>query len=115
MQVFGALEPSLAVASAFRQELPGGLPDESCDACLLFNILHGPAPEALLREAGRILRPGGRVLVIHWRSDVPTPRGPSLAIRPRPGQVQSWARAAGLQAGAAIELPPWHFGVALAK
>ena len=92
-----------------------GLPDESCDACLLFNILHCPAPETLVHEAGRLLRPGGRVLVIHWRSDVPTPRGPPLVIRPRPEHVQHWARGAGLTAGAAIELPPWHFGVALRK
>jgi len=32
-----------------------GLPDGSCDACLLFNILHGEDPVAMLRESARVL------------------------------------------------------------
>src|ERR1044072_610820 len=35
------------------------LPDEACDAALLFNILHGESPVAMLRETARIVRPGG--------------------------------------------------------
>lgn len=92
-----------------------GTRSEAVAACLLFNILHFPEPEALLREARRVIRPDGRVLVVHWRSDVPTPRGPPLEIRPRPEQVAGWAEAAGLQSGPALELPPWHFGVALTR
>jgi SAM-dependent methyltransferase len=92
-----------------------GLPEGSCDVCLLFNILHCSEPEAIVREAGRIVRPGGRVMVIHWRSDVVTPRGPLLAIRPRPENVRNWARAVGLNPGKTVELPPWHFGVTLTK
>lgn len=93
-----------------------GLPDASCDACLLFNILHCPEPESLLAEASRVVRPAGRVLVMHWRSDLETPRGPPLAIRPRPEQVAQWAAAVGLTAeGAAVELPPWHFGLSLRR
>lgn len=90
-----------------------GLSDESCDAVLLFNILHCPQPETLLRESARVLRPGGRVLVIHWRSDVPTPRGPALEVRPRPEFVRTAARAVGLRADDPVELPPWHFGMIL--
>ncbi len=37
------------------------------DACLLFNILHCEAPKHLLVEGARVVRPGGAVLVIHWR------------------------------------------------
>lgn len=88
---------------------------ECCDAVLLFNILHFPEPQALVAEAARIVRPGGRVLVIHWRSDIATPRGPEVAVRPRPTQVQGWAAAAGLRTGPTLHLPPWHFGVALTK
>ena len=36
-----------------------GCPDESCDAGLLFNILHGESPVELLRETARVVRPGG--------------------------------------------------------
>jgi SAM-dependent methyltransferase len=53
------------------------------DAVLLFNILHCDEPVRLLQLAADALLPGGEVLVIHWRHG-DTPRGPNLAIRPRP-------------------------------
>jgi SAM-dependent methyltransferase len=56
--------------------------DGSKDACLLFNILHCEEPVKLLAEGARVVRPGGLVLVIHWRYDPGTPRGPSMEIRP---------------------------------
>jgi SAM-dependent methyltransferase len=92
-----------------------GLPSDSCALCLLFNILHCENPEALLREAARVVGPGGRALVIHWRSDVPTPRGPPLAIRPRLDDVNKWAHGSGLGMGSSVDLPPWHYGTVLAK
>jgi len=90
-----------------------GLPDGSQDVALLFNILHCEHPVALLREAVRVVRPDGNVLVIHWRHDLATPRGPSLDIRPRPEQIIDWAEHTGtLKAtGAVIDLPPWHYGL----
>ncbi len=89
-----------------------GVPDESCDACLLFNILHGEEPTRLLAEAARVTRPGGFVYAIHWRHDPRTPRGPSLDIRPRPEQLAAWAEATGRleREGGLIDLPPWHYG-----
>ena len=92
-----------------------GLESECCDAVLLFNILHFPQPEDLVRKAAAVLRPGGRVLAIHWRSDLATPRGPPLHLRPKPSDAERWAHAAGLAVTATVELPPWHFGVALTK
>lgn len=90
-----------------------GLPPAGCSAALLFNILHAEDPVALFRSARDLVRPGGGVAVIHWRSDLPTPRGPSLAIRPTPAQILTWANTAGgLTAPAApLDLPPWHFGL----
>lgn len=89
-----------------------GLPEGSRDACLLFNILHAEEPQRLLREAARVTRPGGWVDVIHWRCDPHTPRGPSMAIRPQPEQIATWAEATGLlrRDGELIDLPPWHYG-----
>lgn len=92
-----------------------GLPDASVDRVLLYNILHIEQPVALLAEARRILRPGGEASVIHWRSDIPTPRGPSLAIRPSAAQCLAWAAEAGFQ-GDIRELggyAPYHFGMVL--
>lgn len=94
-----------------------GLPEGSCGACLLFNILHGEFPVAMLQEARRVVRQGGTVAVIHWRRDIPTPRGPNLDIRPSAEQVVAWgADVDGLAlASPPFLLPPWHFGVAFTK
>ena len=84
------------------------------DAVLLFNILHCEEPVRLLGHAVAALKPGGEVLVIHWRHDQATPRGPDLSMRPRPEQIIAWAQEAGLeQFGGVIDLPPWHYGVRL--
>ncbi len=90
-----------------------GLPNGSCGACLLFNILHGESPVALLCEAARVVRPGGVIAVIHWRSDIATPRGPTLDIRPSPEHILAWVgHVPGLQPhGGTVLLPPWHFGL----
>jgi SAM-dependent methyltransferase len=90
-----------------------GLSTCSIDAVLLFNILHMENPIDLLRASAELLRPGGRILAIHWRSDVATPRGPDLSIRPRPEQIVGWAEKTGLlvlESHAEI-VPPWHFAV----
>jgi len=94
-----------------------GLPPGSVDAALLFNILHCESPEVLLRQASYAVREGGLVLVIHWRYDPNTPRGPELAIRPRPEQIVAWAHATGdLRAvEGTIDLPPWHYGLKLQR
>jgi ubiquinone/menaquinone biosynthesis C-methylase UbiE len=88
-----------------------GLPDASVGYVMLFNILHAEEPDRLLRETVRILAPGGTAAVMHWVSDRPTPRGPSAAIRPRPGQCRSWMTSAGLSTGDPVDLPPYHFGI----
>ncbi len=106
------------VQAELRDVLASGFgpPAGSCDAALLFNILHAEQPAALLRAARDVVRPGGLVAVIHWRSDVATPRGPSLDIRPRPEQIAAWAAAAGLEPdGGTFLLPPWHFGMKLQR
>ncbi len=89
-----------------------GLPDNSTDFVMLFNILHAENPIDLLGEAYRILVPGGKVGVIHWNYDPSTPRGPSMDIRPRPEQCQAWVQSAGFQLiRPLIQLPPYHYGM----
>jgi len=92
-----------------------GLPPRSQDGCLLFNILHHEDPVAVISAAAEILRPGGRLFVIHWRHDAATPRGPDLSIRPRPEEIVAWASLAGLRCppGELHDLPPWHYGLVL--
>ena len=90
-----------------------GLADESVDHAMLYNILHVENPVGLLSEAYRALIPGGKLSVIHWRSDIETPRGPSLEIRPRPEQCREWAEAAGFRLVRAESLHccSFHYGL----
>ena len=89
-----------------------GLPDVSTGYAMLFNILHAENPAGLLNEALRVLRPAGKVAVIHWVHDARTPRGPSLAIRPRVEQCQAWLRQAGFELVIPhVDLPPHHYGL----
>ena len=84
----------------------------SVDYVMLFNLLHAEDPLRLLREARRILVPRGRAAVIHWNHDPKTPRGPPMAIRPRPEDCRQWVTAAGFVIEAQhIDLPPYHYGI----
>jgi ubiquinone/menaquinone biosynthesis C-methylase UbiE len=94
-----------------------GLPSASVDYAMLLNILHAERPEVLLREAFRLLRPGGKLAIMHWNYDPATPRGPSMDIRPRPDPCRDWAvgeRFRLLEPGI-MGLPPYHYGMVLER
>ena len=91
-----------------------GLESGSQSHVMIYNILHIENPEALIKEAHRVLNPNGRLSVIHWRSDIPTPRGPSLEIRPTPSQCKVWIETSGFRDARMIDLGeccPFHFGI----
>lgn len=93
-----------------------GLPDNSIDYVMLFNILHHEAPKDFLDEAHRILKSDGKLGILHWRSDINTPRGPDLDIRPRPDQILAWLdkNCFSIQKPPFI-LEPYHFGLIASK
>jgi SAM-dependent methyltransferase len=91
-----------------------GLKTASQGHAMIFNLLHLESPVALLREAYRVLGAGGVLSVIHWRSDIATPRGPSLEIRPTAEQCRAWMQEAGFKAIQNVDLQascPYHFGL----
>lgn len=93
-----------------------GLDTASMDYVMLFNILHTENPVNLLREAWRILTPGGHAGVIHWNYDPETPRGPPMEIRPRPADCRKWIKEAGFVIEKKhINLPPYHYGILARK
>lgn len=93
-----------------------GLPDASVDYVMLFNILHNEKPEDFLNEAYRILKTGGKLGIIHWRSDIETPRGPDLTIRPKPEEIISWVDETKFNVKQyPYIIEPYHFGILLEK
>tara|TARA_B100001964_G_C13990415_1_gene490391 strand:+ start:138 stop:713 length:576 start_codon:yes stop_codon:yes gene_type:complete len=91
-----------------------GLEAETQSHAMIFNLLHLENPVELLKEAHRVLGIGGKLSVIHWRSDIPTPRGPSLKIRPTPEQCNEWIEIAGfhtIQDVDLLEYCQFHFGI----
>jgi len=93
-----------------------GLPDNSTDYVMLFNILHHETPLEFINEAYRILKPKGKIGIIHWRSDIATPRGPELTIRPKPDQIISWFDKQKFQIDKqSFIIEPYHFGLIISK
>ena len=91
-----------------------GLDSGTQTHAMIFNLLHLEQPVELLQEAHRVLRKSGKLSVIHWRSDIPTPRGPALDIRPTPEQCKRWIEAAGfhaIQNVNLLECCQFHFGI----
>jgi ubiquinone/menaquinone biosynthesis C-methylase UbiE len=92
-----------------------GLKAGSVDYVMLFNILHHDNPFQILDEVYRILAFGGKAGIIHWRSDIPTPRGPALDIRPTPEQCKKWTIETGFTIQNELILEPYHFGIIINK
>lgn len=93
-----------------------GLADNSIDYFMLFNILHHDSPADFLNEAFRILEPGGKLGIIHWRSDISTPRGPDLSIRPTPEQILQMIDHEKFKIQKqAFVLEPYHYGLVISK
>ncbi len=127
------VDPAMVIATRTRAEAQGrrnvvarqrdlmadgtGLPDGSAGYAMLFNILHCEHPDVLLREAWRVLVPGGALAIVHWNFDPSTPRGPSMSIRPRPELCRAWALEAGFEAEEPypVDLPPYHYGLLFRK
>jgi len=127
------IEPEMISATVDRAEREGvtnivaaerdfvidgtGLPLESAEYVMVFNILHAEEPLILLAEAWRVLAPGGLLGIMHWNYDGATPRGPGMDIRPRPEQCRDWAIAAGFELlpTGIVPLPPYHYGLVLRK
>ncbi len=88
----------------------------SVDYVMVFNILHHEKPIELLAEAHNILQSKGKVGIIHWRTDIETPRGPEMSIRPKPEQCMKWAVEAGFSISKQPEiLEPFHYGLVIQK
>ncbi len=98
-------------------EAVGGtkLADGSCDAAIIANVLfQSPEKAALAREAARITKPRGRVLVVDWS-------GSYGGAGPAPFAVVSKAKAqeifenAGFASERAVDAGAHHYGIIFRK
>lgn len=93
-----------------------GLADNSIDYVMLFNILHHDSPIDFINEAFRILKQNGKIGILHWRSDISTPRGPDLSIRPKPEQVLQWIDKSKFKIEKEpVVIEPYHYGLVISK
>jgi len=91
-----------------------GVLDQSQMHIMIYNLLHLDDPIALLKNVYKAVHSQGRVSIMHWRSDVPTPRGPSLDIRPKPDLVVDWLEQVGFKTVELVDLSycsPYHYGL----
>src|ERR1035437_7339604 len=73
LDLAGLSNVQLVHAEGDRKEIP----DATCTLVLLANVWHEfEDRNAVLREAQRILSPGGRVAILDWRTDVEPVHGP---------------------------------------
>ena len=92
-----------------------GFGNNSIDYVMLFNILHNEHPDNLLKEAFRILKSQGKLGIIHWNHDPTTPRGPPIAIRPKPERLISLAIEIGFFNPILFDIKPYHFGILMTR
>ncbi len=85
------------------------LPDKSADRILMALVLHEIAePPAALREARRLLKPDGRLLVVEWHKLQPPP-GPPEKDRLDPGELFKLAHRTGFDIVNHDDLNQFHY------
>lgn len=92
--------------------------NDSIDHIMIYNLLHLEDPLSLLQEVNRVLKDQGDISVIHWRSDITTPRGPDLSIRPTQKQCCKWIEKSGftnVQNKDISNFAPYHYAITATK
>jgi ubiquinone/menaquinone biosynthesis C-methylase UbiE len=93
------------------------LDDGEVDIVFHANTLHEcEEPEKHLREVNRVLKPGGRVVVIewHWANEESQP-GPPNTIRLEPATTQRLLQNAGFDIQETYDVGPYHYLVQAVK
>ncbi len=87
----------------------------SVDAALLVNVLHQSKERtAIIREAVRLLKRGGQLLIIEWKNE-DLPFGPALENRVKIEPLKAALPRLGLDIKEEFEAGPYHYGLILTK
>ncbi|MFA5048029.1 MAG: methyltransferase domain-containing protein [Patescibacteria group bacterium] len=98
-------------------EVVGGakIPSDSLDVALIHNVLfHSKKPELIIKEAARLLKLGGRLMIVDWLK-VKSPFGPPLEDRPDPNNLKNICQKTGLKTVEDFQAGPYHFGLIYSK
>jgi len=91
-----------------------GIEDNSIDLVLLANILFQSSNKiGIIKEASRILKKGGKALIIDWKSD--QPMGPSKKIAVSQDEIKQIAKEQGLVFEMEILIDKYHWGILFSK
>lgn len=106
---------NVTVVQADLEKLLTGVPEASCDAVIICNILHQiSSREALMRNAYRVLKTGGVVLAVEWKKEL-TPIGPSQDTRLHKDDVVKLFEASSFRHKKDIEADSYHYAVLFVK
>ena len=84
------------------------LSDDMADLVYMINLHHElEQPQKVLREALRLLRRGGKLLIIDWKKEQ-TPEGPPVEIRVTKKTIESQMRRSGFANFNAYPILPYH-------
>jgi len=87
----------------------------SLDRALLVNVLHQSEKKIeILREAIRLLKRGGKLMIIEWKN-IDTPFGPPPDKRVKLDSLKSAIPKIGLNLTEEFEAGPFHYGLILTK
>jgi ubiquinone/menaquinone biosynthesis C-methylase UbiE len=90
------LTPGAPIEMVHGSAAATGLPDESQDIVFCANVWHEiDDRDAALVEAERVLRRGGRIAIVDWRSDCAPPPGPPADHRVSGADVAAHLRGQG--------------------
>jgi SAM-dependent methyltransferase len=91
------------------QETSVPLPDGTADLVYMINLHHElEDPQRILEESLRLLKKGGKVMVIDWKKEG-TPEGPPLELRVREETIESHMRDAGFSEITKYAALPYHY------
>lgn len=69
----------------------------------------------MLRECHRMVRPGGKLVVVDWKPGVKAPLGPEEARRVHPEEVKGICEKLGMHLVDEFEAGPYHWGLIFVK
>lgn len=87
----------------------------SLDNALLINVLHQSGKRTeIIREAIRLLKRGGKLLIAEWKNE-DLPLGPPLESRVKKESIIAAAPRLGLDLREEFDAGPYHYGLILTK